>query len=529
MRQRLAAWCWILTLGTGAVSARAQPEGGWREYAGLPIVAVHVTSREIFDTPSAERNLFYGWANALHIRTRASVIERELLFSEGHAFDTLLVAESARNLRRLGIFQDVAVHVSRRGPGVAVHVVTDDQWSTRLIADISREGNILRLRLGLEDTNFLGRAHQLGGSIVASNDLNAAGFGLRDPRLFGSRWDGRLRYAADDLAILNEVRLERPYYSELVRSTTELDYRSFRGERRIFAPGGGTRDTLDVDETFGEAFFALHGHGTTRSRLGVQLSRRQVSGDVQADQASVALIGGWLRRAFRPLRNIDRYDVVEDVGSGWTLQVGAGADVPALGGERLRPFWRADLGGATFLGRSTLIAIAARHHGFASHGRLENARLAAEAWGFWKQTDAGLLAWNVGYVSVVREPEYLQLTVGGDRWLRGYGARHGVGTQAFFASVEERLLTNLHLLFLRFGVAVFVDAAQAWGPERGPRWDALDVGAGFGLRVGNRKSGAGVSRLDFAFGRSNFEVSLSGGSFFRAARDLTYGTASLFR
>ncbi len=526
-----SAWIGAVWLAVGAVCvpSAASSDDAWAALAGLPIVDVRITSHEIFDAHAAEKNFVYSWANALHVRTHASVIERELLFAEGDAFDPLRVAESARNLRRIGIFQDVVIEVARQGAGVAVHVVTDDRWSTQVIADISSQGDIVQLRVGLEDINFVGRALQLGGTVVASNDVDALDVFARDPRLFGTRWRGAFRYAADDLALLNEVRLERPYYSELVRGTADFDYRSVRGERRLFDPGSVTRDTLDVDETFGEAWIALHGHARTRSRLGLLFSRRDISRDVREQRAAVGLVWGWMRRSFRPLRNVDRYDSIEDVGSGWTLQLGAGADIEAFGGERTRPFWRADAAWSTFPTPSTHVGVAARHHGFGHDGRVENGRVAAETWGFWRQADPAVLAWSAGVVALVREPEYQQFTLGGDARLRGYPARHDVGTRALFASVEERMFSNWNILFLRLGATLFVDAAQAWFPGESPRWRDLNVGAGFGLRIGNRKSGAGVTRLDFAFGRNSFEVSVSGGSFFRAARGMEYLSASLVR
>ncbi len=51
-----------------------------------------------------------GWANRIHIRTRESVIENELLFHRGEAVDPAILTETERNLRALGIFRDA--HVS---------------------------------------------------------------------------------------------------------------------------------------------------------------------------------------------------------------------------------------------------------------------------------------------------------------------------------------------------------------------------------------------------------------------------------
>jgi hypothetical protein len=506
----------------------AHPE--WESLRGRPINEIRILAREIFDPQRPdESHAIYSWANALHIRTRESVIRRELLFREGEAFEPLEAEESERNLRSMGIFQDVLLEVEALDSGVRVDVHTSDRWSTKVIANISKEGDIFRFRLGLENSNFLGRATQLGGSIVASNDVNAAEFSFFDPRLLGSRWFGGYRYGEDDLAILNAARVGRPYYSELVKSTSDLVYRSVRGLRRVFVSGSILADTLDVDETLGEAFVALHRHALTRSRWGLLYSRRSVTRDIEEQQGSVALTWALLRRGFRQFHNVDRFGTSEDVGAGWSLQLGAGADLRALGADSDRPLWRIDASWARFMGSSTLLALQLRHHGFAHDRELENSRIVAESFGFWQRGPSHSFAWSLGGVAFIREPDYLRFELGGDQRLRGYPARHQAGTRAVWLNLEERLFTNLRLFFVRFGGALFLDVAHAWEDDETFDWRGFDVGGGIGLRIGNNKSGAGVTRIDFAFGRNSFEISLAGGSFFRVARGLTYPAPNLVR
>ena len=70
-------------------------------------------------------------ANRLHVRTRPEVIERELLFKAGRPYDSVLVAESARNLRGMGIFRDVRIDSIPTDTGVVMRVTTRDGWTTK--------------------------------------------------------------------------------------------------------------------------------------------------------------------------------------------------------------------------------------------------------------------------------------------------------------------------------------------------------------------------------------------------------------
>ena len=79
---------------------------------GIPVVQyVDIIRQDIADTN--ETGFAARAANALHVRTRARVVERELLLKPGMPYDAALAAETARNLRALGIFRDVLVVLPR--------------------------------------------------------------------------------------------------------------------------------------------------------------------------------------------------------------------------------------------------------------------------------------------------------------------------------------------------------------------------------------------------------------------------------
>ena len=521
-------WIALICLGLAARPVAGSEPLGTPDsvLSGLPITEVRIDAREIFDpTRPGEGHFLLGWANALHVRTRSNVIRRELLFRTGDAYDPARLAESERNLRSLGIFQDVALRARQGAGGVEIDVATWDRWATHLITDFRSEGDIYRLRLGLANTNLFGSARQLGGSVVASNDVNQADAFVRDPRLFGSRWDVHFAWAEDELGVVNHAALERPFYSVNQRCTARFEWRSIRGLQRIFDASVAT-DSLDVDETWGEAFVGVHGRAWLPARLGALVSRRSVTRDVEAQQRAVMLTGAWMRRQFRTLQNVDRFATSEDLAAGLALQVGLGADHTGLGATRDRALYRADAQFARFLGASSLAGLVLRHHGFLRDGRVENGRGLAEAYGFWKR-GPHVFAWNVGAAALIREPEYWRFAIGSDARLRGYPARFLNGTRAAWINAEQRLFSDVRLLFMRFGAAAFLDVAQAWESDEAAAWDRFRVGGGVGLRIGNNKSGLGVTRIDFSFGRG-FEIVFASGAFVRTARTIEWPDPGLY-
>jgi hypothetical protein len=103
---------------------------------GIPVVQyVDIIRQDVADTN--ETGFAARTANALHVRTRERVVEREVLLRPGMPYDAALAAETARNLRALGIFRDVLVDTVRSDSGLTLRVVTKDGWSTFPIFDIT--------------------------------------------------------------------------------------------------------------------------------------------------------------------------------------------------------------------------------------------------------------------------------------------------------------------------------------------------------------------------------------------------------
>jgi len=530
MKPRAVAMLAVATLGLLVPASVCHgAERNWDVATGLPILDIQIDPREVFDPENpSERHRVFAWANALHMRTRDHVVRRELLLATGDAFDPLRAAETERNLRALGIFQDAIVHVDTLAGGVRIRCETVDRWTTELRTEISRRGGINRLTLGLEEGNLLGSAIRVGGAVQTSNDVDATTMTWSDPRILGTRWAARYGLRYDDLGRAQIGALQRGFYSETVPWTASAEMDLNRGQRRLFEAGEEI-ERLEIREDRGEGYVALHRRRPRLERWALLGGRRHVRGDLEDDLAVLGFAWSRLLRAFRTVRDVDQFGVAEDVARGWTVQAGAGADLRALGARNDRLFARGDLGWACFLGTRGLCGLQLRTHAFLRQGRIENGRIAAESFGYWQTPGSHTLAWRAGGATLVSEPRYLRFDLGGDDRLRGYEARHLSGTRILYGSLEERLFTNMRLFVLRLGGIVFVDAAAAW--DDGESLDRSDarLGAGFGLRIGNSRSGSGTTGIDLAFGTRSVQLSVTSGSFFRVAQGLSFPEPTLFR
>lgn len=501
----------------------------WQAAAGLPITEIQIDTREVFDAEAPhEAHRIFAWANALHVCTRDHVVRREVLLETGAAFDPRRAAETERNLRALGIFQDAVVYADTLAGAVRIRVETVDRWTTELRTEISRRGGINRLTLGLEEGNLCGTAIRVGGAVQTSNDVDAATFKWSDPRLAGSRWAARYGLRDDDLGRAQVGGLLRGFYSESTPWTASAEVDFNRGQRRVFESGEEI-DRLEIREERAEGYSGIHRREPSLERWAILGGRRRVRGDVEDDLAFLGLAWSRLAREYRTVRDVDRFGVAEDVARGWTVQIGAGADLRALGGRHDRLFTRGDASWTHFLGTRGLWALQLRQHTFWREGRAEDGRIAAETFGYWQTPGSHTLAWRAGTAALLSEPRYLRFDLGGDDRLRGYEARHLSGTRVIYGSVEERLFTNVRLFVLRLGGIVFADAAAAW--DAGEELDRSDarLGAGFGLRIGNSRSGSGTTGIDVAFGTRSVQVSVTSGSFFRVASGLSFPDPSVFR
>src|SRR3984885_427845 len=107
------------------------PSDAEMEAAGAVIGKIDIDIRNIFDeSDQRETHGLFLLANRLHVRTKRSTIQAQLLFASGDKYLARQLAETERTLRLLTYVYDARVVPVRYVDGkVDIKVITKDVWT----------------------------------------------------------------------------------------------------------------------------------------------------------------------------------------------------------------------------------------------------------------------------------------------------------------------------------------------------------------------------------------------------------------
>ena len=491
----------LLALLSASAHAQGAPDSS-RIIKGVEVVRLNVFS------PEEARSTLTRLANSLHRTTRGWVVERELLFRPGMPYDSARVAETARNLRSVGVFRRVSVDSVRTDSGLIMRVITADGWTTRPDFRFGITGSSVTYTAAIDELNFLGTATQLGLRYRKDPDRSSIIGSFRQPRLFLRTVGISLAYyhlSDGDLAI---GALSRPFFSLSDRTGWNIggDLRKHRVLRFYFGEDEA-RDSLQhqFGMVYGSVARAVKASPSGYLRLGVNahVRREDFAVEARADTIGKSVTGvvgaflQWRRARFLVSKGLTSFGREEDVDVSTAVGFGLNLTPRAFGYEQdgIVP----SLSFLTGFGKSS---------GF----------IQLYGSGTLRFTSAGLDSGTVqvaatGYVVPARH--HLAVVHGSAGWQKnptpggefdlglGIGPRafrqHAfTGDRAFLATAEYRFTLAEEVLKLSaVGLAGFVDYGGAWWHDQPKRsgWD-LGIGLRFGpTRATNVKS----TRMDLAY------------------------------
>jgi hypothetical protein len=473
-----------------------------------------VDNRNIFDHANDGPGFVAKLANALHFRTRASVIRRSLLLSPGEPYDSARAAESERALRALGVFRFVRVDTVRLGSDLALRVRTADGWSSKPQANYSTAGGDQTWALAFVEENFLGTASELGVSYSRTPDRRRLDFQYLNPHFLARRATLLLRYGDLSDGKKGAWQVGVPFYQTAARRAL-VTYGESARERVLRFKDGVLLDSLErhvlrVGATGGVAL-----HATSR------------------DYVRLWLGAEWRREDFAPAQTVPFPRSVFTTG-----RIGV-----EIGHVRFHVFEQfnsyarredVDLSQALYLG-----SIAEAGMGYEIRGQVSGvwhggfALLYGEATGLDSTRTRGrltLVSQNLPRQTLIAHLEggALRRPKPGaefDLWVdqrgpRLFGAHVFTGTRMAWLAFEDRIVVAADLWgMVGLGLAPFVDYGGAWyageasrlggnaglalrfGPTRAVRGDAgeLAIGYRFGSAVGIKQGWALALRRGFRF------------------------------
>ncbi len=473
----------------------------------------------VFDLQNPrENNALYRWANGFHSRTREWVLEDQLLFAEGGAYQQPLIDETERILRNMDFIYDAAVRPWRRcGNAVDVEVVTRDIWTFTPSISLSRSGGENSYAFGFRDANFLGTGKKI--LLEYDSDEERAGYtvGYTDPAIAGSRWRMRLTYTDNDDGYVHSLRLDRPFFSvyETWSAGTNLDQQKleenlwFRGDEvaefdheieRYEVFGGRAMDTTLKQRVnrwlFGYSFES-HEFDFSDSNI----PPPELPEDREYSYPYIGFQS--VEDEFTEMHNFDYLGRTEDVFVGERYRWALGYSAESLGATRDQVFLQGSYFNTLLAETSQLWTIGSNLRGFwtLDDESFENLWWQVESRYIYKQSTRWALysGLRLDYTDGLTGEN--QVVLGGDNGLRGYERNYQVGNRSAVWNIEQRYYSDWHPFQLfNVGLAAFLDVGRAWYDNRdnGDNGGVLaDVGLGLRLNSSRAEKGS-VIHLDVA-------------------------------
>ena len=452
-----------------------------------------VDNRNVFDRAGDGPAFVARLANALHIRTRASVIRRSLLVGQGEPYDSARVAESERALRALNVFRLVRVDTVRVSPrgGLALQVVTADGWSSKPQVNYSTAGGDQTWEVAFVEENFLGTASELAASYGRTPDRRRLQFSYDNPHFLARRTGLLLQYGDFSDGRKGVWQFGVPFYQTAARGALETYGEAARERVLVFRDGGLDttlqRRALRLGVTGGVAPYATS-KDYVRLWFGGEWRREDFAAEGTAPfprstfvTGRVGLEIGHVR--FRVLEHFNSYARREDVDLSQKLRLGAvvesGVGLEARG--QVSTVWR---GGFAVLRGEATVLDSTRVRG----------RFTVVSQNLPRQT---VLA-HVEGGAVHRPKPGAEF----DLWLeqrgpRLFGAHAFTGHRMAWLVFEDRILLAEDAWGLvGVGIAPFLDYGGAWYGDETAR---LGGDAGVALRLGPTRAVRGEA-AEFAVG-----------------------------
>lgn len=495
----------------GATALGAPAVLGAQEVPAPRIDTIIVITDNVFSPEEVAANGSYAVVNGLRFKTRRYVVRRELLFRRGESFDLLKIAETARNLRALGLFRQVEIDTSRVDGRFAVIVRTRDAWSTQIQLNAASTGGTFTWSAGITENNFLGTGDAVSLVYRKGIDRNTVTVGARTNRLFGTRLSAAGAYQSFSDGRGGTWLAGLPFRSLTDRHSVQVFGEAAARQVLQFR----TRAVDDVDTTrywrrvFRNGLVAAVAPVADNSRylrVGLALDVRREEYVLVSDTAlfvpdsvfsTVGVFAEYQRARFRVVRHFNGFGTQEDLNLSTTVRVTARVAPSPFGYERsgigpgivLFSGWPLPNGYV----RGSISA-----HGVFDAGGLDSGAVDVSATVALKfsERQATFLHFVAGAQQAPVPGGEYDLGVGVGP--RSFGPHAFSGTRTVWGTFEHRWFVVDDLLdVLGLGLATFLDYGGAWYADRPSRFGG-NVGAG--LRFGfNRSSGANTGRLDLGY------------------------------
>src|SRR5262245_4059557 len=512
----LSALLGLLVAGAAFAALPQIPPDAELESSGAVFGEIIIANENIFDLEDPkEDTTLYRLANQLHIKTRADVIRRQLLFASGDQYSKRLMEESERMLRSARYLYDAEIRpVAYHDGKVDVEVRTRDVWTLNPGISFGRHGGKNTAGIELEELNLLGRGQSISASHKSGIDRDENLIEFKDPNVGGSRINLQASYANNSDGLRQELLVDRPFYSLDTRRAGGIALADDEHVDSLYDLGeivDQFREQRRYGDLYAGTSAGLVDGWARRLTFGLTYDERQfepvdlaVTTLVPEDRKLVYPWIGFdlLQDSFLKLKNHDEIERTEDFFLGARVTGRLGFSDPAFGADRRAVIFETTAGHGQMLTPESTLLYSGSLQGRHEDGTFGNTVLDAGIRYYTQQSEDWLFFATLQGTAGHNLDLDNQILLGGDNGLRGYPLRYQGGEARALLTVEQRYFTDWYPFRLfRVGAAAFFDMGRTWGeaPLSTPSQGLLkDVG--IGLRLGSSRSGLGnIIHIDLAF------------------------------
>ncbi len=493
------------------------PSDAALESSGAVIGAIEIDVRDIFDTSDRRENSgFFRLADHLHVTTRPASIRAQLLFKSGDRYLGRKLAETERNLRLLPYLYDARVVPVRVKDGmVDVKVTTKDVWTLSPGISFGRAGGANNSNENIQDSNILGTGTSLQFGHTVTVDRISDGVTWSDPNVVGSRWTTALAYINSSDGYQRTLQVARPFYSLDTQGSVNILASAYNRSVSRYNLGNIV-DQFDDNETSyelsGGVSKGLDNGWVTRWLFGVRYDRNLFvttattslpPAQLPPDRTLAYPFVGFdvLQDDFRKAADFNQIGRTEDLYFGTEVSGEFGLSNTGFGADRDAIMLAAKARSGFEFPHSQYLFLNSTFSSRLEHGDPRNLIATGSAAYYLRWLPDWLFYSSLAATTTDALDPDSQLLIGGDNGLRGYPLRYESGSARFLWTMEQRFYTDWYpFRLVRVGGAIFSDVGRTWGHGVVGNSDpGLLKDVGFGLRVGNTRSGLGnVLHVDIA-------------------------------
>ena len=203
----------------------------YSSFEGKIIRNIHIETLDPFgysigDTITASLNFLSKSGNRLHVKTHPATIRNLLLIHRNQPFDSLLVKESERLVRRMSYITDVSFYVRTTAvssDSVDIYIRSLDTWSIIPGGSISEN----RISIRLRENNYMGLGHEFQNGLIWNHGTGDFAFKTKYhiPNIYNTYINSTLQYGTNEYGnFIKSFAVNRPFFSPLAKWAAGVNF-----------------------------------------------------------------------------------------------------------------------------------------------------------------------------------------------------------------------------------------------------------------------------------------------------------------